>query len=91
MKVLDKISPPDGGRGWIVVMASFMCNFTVGKFVIVIHFFSVHSFCNFFSSFHNSDGIATSFGILLGPLVENFDANRSIVSFIGSLMIGIYG
>ena len=89
MKAHDNNSPPNGGRGWIVVMASFMCNFTVGKFVI--HFISVNSFYNFYSSFHNSDGIATSFGILLGPLVENFDANRSIVSFIGSLMIGIYG
>ena len=90
MKLHKTISPPDGGRGWIVVMASFMCNFTVGKLFIVNHFFLFIHFKIYFS-FHESDGIATSFGILLGPLVENFDANRSIVSFIGSLMIGIYG
>lgn len=55
----------DGGWGWIVVIASFLCNFTV-------------------------DGIATSFGILLEPLVRDFESNRSTVSWIGSLMIGVY-
>ena len=36
------------------------------------------------------DGIATSFGVLLGPLVKSFGSNRSTVSWIGSLMIGVY-
>ena len=36
------------------------------------------------------DGIVTSFGVLLGPLIESFDSNRSTVSWIGSLMNGAY-
>lgn len=62
--IQQKIKPPDGGWGWIVVAASFMCNF--------IDF-----------------GIASSFGVLLEQLVEYFDSDRSTVSWIGSLMIGM--
>jgi len=57
--------PPDGGWGWVVVFASFMCNFIV-------------------------DGIATSFGVILAPIIGSFDSNRSTVSWIGSLLIGVY-
>ena len=32
-----KTRPPDGGWGWVIVFASFMCNFTVGKFTKNIH------------------------------------------------------
>ena len=64
--VLEDIpGPPDGGWGWVVCFASFMCNFMV-------------------------DGIAYSFGILLGPLVEHFECSRSTISWVGSLLCGIY-
>lgn len=36
------------------------------------------------------DGIAYSFGVLLMPLVEHFDSSRSAVSWVGSLLAGIY-
>ena len=42
-------------------------------------------FCNF-----TVDGIAYSFGILLVPLVEYFDSSRSTISWVGSLLCGIY-
>ena len=58
-------APPDGGWGWVVCFASFLCNMIL-------------------------DGIAYSFGILLGPLVIYFDSNRSTVSWVGSLLCGIY-
>ena len=57
--------PPDGGWGWVVCFASFLCN------VIL-------------------DGIAYSFGILLGPLVIHFNSNRSSISWVGSLFCGVY-
>ena len=37
-----------------------------------------------------SDGIAFSYGILLIPLLQSFDSNRSIISNGGSLMFGFY-
>ena len=58
-------APPDGGWGWVVCFASFLCNMIL-------------------------DGIAYSFGILLGPLVIYFDSNRSTVSWVGSLLCGVY-
>ena len=42
-------------------------------------------FCNF-----TVDGIAYSFGILLVPLVDSFDSSRSTISWVGSLLCGIY-
>ena len=36
------------------------------------------------------DGIAFSYGILLIPLLDNFDSSRSIISNGGSLMFGFY-
>lgn len=57
--------PPDGGWGWVVVFASFMCNLIL-------------------------DGIAYTFGILLKPLVEDFDSDAGTISWVGSLLCGVY-
>ena len=36
------------------------------------------------------DGITSSFGVILAPIMTNFDSNRSTVSWIGSLILGVY-
>ncbi len=36
------------------------------------------------------DGIAYTFGVLLEPLVKSFDSNRSMISWVGSLLCGVY-
>eukprot|EP00095_Tigriopus_kingsejongensis_P002022 snap_masked-scaffold1627_size33010-processed-gene-0.3 protein:Tk02022 transcript:snap_masked-scaffold1627_size33010-processed-gene-0.3-mRNA-1 annotation:"monocarboxylate transporter" len=63
--LIDIPPPPDGGWGWVICFASFMCNLIL-------------------------DGIAYTFGIMLEPLVEHFDSNRSTVSWVGSLLTGVY-
>jgi len=57
--------PPDGGWGWAVVFASFMCNLIL-------------------------DGIAYTFGLLLKPLVDDFESDASTISWVGSLLCGVY-
>ncbi len=56
MPLVELPPPPDGGWGWVVCFASFMCNLIL-------------------------DGIAYTFGVLLEPLVESFDSDRSIIRF----------
>eukprot|EP00092_Neocalanus_flemingeri_P041880 GFUD01045614.1.p1 GENE.GFUD01045614.1~~GFUD01045614.1.p1 ORF type:complete len:717 (-),score=114.69 GFUD01045614.1:192-2342(-) len=58
-------SPPDGGWGWVVCAASFLCNMIL-------------------------DGIAYSFGVLLTPLCRYFDSDAGTVSWVGSLLCGVY-
>jgi len=57
--------PPDGGWGWVVCIASFLCNMIL-------------------------DGIAYSFGVLLGPLCRYFNEDAGTVSWVGSLLCGVY-
>jgi len=57
--------PPDGGWGWVVCLASFVCNLVL-------------------------DGIAYTFGVLLTPLVKDFESDRATVSWVGSLLAGMY-
>jgi len=57
--------PPDGGWGWVVVLASFTCNLIL-------------------------DGIAYTFGVLLNPLVKDFNSDSATVSWVGSLLCGTY-
>lgn len=61
----EKIVPPDGGWGWVVVFSSLMCNILV-------------------------DGIGLAYGVLLPKFAEYFNAPKSKVSLVGSVMIGIY-
>ncbi|XP_065224690.1 uncharacterized protein LOC135848662 isoform X2 [Planococcus citri] len=61
----DLPPPPDGGYGWVIVFASFMCNMIV-------------------------DGIAYTFGIFIGDLVDKFGEGRGKVAWIGSLLSGMY-
>ena len=58
-------APPDGGWGWAVVFASFMCNLIL-------------------------DGIAYIFGVLLSPMAEHFEADKGQISWVGSLLCGMY-
>ena len=61
----DAPLPPDGGWGWVIVAASFLCNLVL-------------------------DGIAYVFGLLLPPLVSHFSSDPGTVSWVGSLLCGVY-
>ena len=58
-------APPDGGWGWVIVFASFMCNLIV-------------------------DGIAYTFGVFIGEFATSFNEEKGTVSWIGSLLCGVY-
>ena len=55
---------PDGGWGWVVVLAGFMVHFLL-------------------------DGINYTFGIMLPPIVEDFNSEPETVVWAGSLLIGV--
>ncbi|VDK32006.1 unnamed protein product [Taenia asiatica] len=61
---LSPPEPPDGGWGWIIVIATF--------FIQMI-----------------DDGVATSFGIFLDDLAEEFGASLSVTSWVGAFGYGI--
>ena len=63
--VVDLPAPPDGGWGWVVCFACFLCTMI-------------------------TDGIAYSFGILLNDLVTHYDSNVGTISWVGSLLPGLY-
>ena len=52
--------------------------------------FYVLHFLHDFHQFSISDGLAYSFGVLLPPLVDYYDSNRGTVSWVGSLLCGVY-
>ena len=54
--------PPDGGWGWVIVGASFLCNMVL-------------------------DGIGYSFGILLEPLMDHYDAGKGMISMVDLLLV----
>ena len=62
----DEVVPaaPDGGWGWVVVLAGFIVHFLL-------------------------DGINYTFGIMLGPIVEDFGSEPETVVWAGSLLIGV--
>ena len=60
-----KTNAPDGGWGWVVCFACFLCTMI-------------------------TDGIAYSFGILLNDLVTHYDSNVGTISWVGSLLPGLY-
>ena len=81
-KVQNKL--PDGGWAWRIVFASFVCNIVLGIYL-------THFKVNFFSlNLIIPDGITFSYGLLLVPLLEYFDSNRSIMSNGGSFVLGFY-
>ena len=55
---------PDGGWGWMVVLAGFMVHFLL-------------------------DGINYTFGILLVPILKDFDSDSGTVVWAGSLLVGV--
>lgn len=61
----DMPPPPDGGYGWVICFASFLCNMIV-------------------------DGIAYTFGVFLGEFMEYFGEGQSTMSWVGSLLSGMY-
>ena len=55
---------PDGGWGWMVVLAGFIVHFLL-------------------------DGINYTFGILLVPILKDFDSDSGTVVWAGSLLVGV--
>lgn len=53
--------PPNGGYGWVVVFASFMCNLTVDGICYTFGLFLPH----FIEYYHSSEAITALIGSLL--------------------------
>ena len=54
------VTPPDGGYGWFVVLASFLCNFTVDGICYTFGIFLPH----FMEKFHSGKAITALSGSL---------------------------
>ena len=75
----DRGDPPDGGLGWIVVIACFFALFTLdGKFSLVT---SVQSIT------HKDLGIGYSFGMFMEPLKSELEESNAEVASVGSLQV----
>ena len=72
--------PPDGGWGWIVVLACFLTTFTLdGKNFI----FQKMTIINFGVS-----GIGYSFGMFMEPLKSELGEGNFGVASVGSIQVG---
>ena len=80
--------PPDGGWGWVICFACFMCNFIASEYPTQIVHNKLFSFL-IWKNFHFLVGIEYCFGVILPPLVEYFDSNRRSISLVGSLLSGV--
>ncbi|OQV13661.1 putative Monocarboxylate transporter 13 [Hypsibius exemplaris] len=61
-----ELRPREGGYGWVIVGAAFLCSFIV-------------------------DGVANSFGMYLITFKETYpEEPESVISWIGSLLVGVY-
>jgi len=60
----DSKDVPDGGWGWCVVTACFLCNMV-------------------------NDGIAYSFGVILGPMQSDLHVGVGTISLVGGVLAGV--
>lgn len=61
---IQVVVPPDGGWGWVVVFASFMCNVVVDGIIF--------SYCMFLSEIADEFGVTKSEAALVGSLMSGF-------------------
>lgn len=61
---IQVVVPPDGGWGWVVVFASFMCNVVVDGIIF--------SYCMFLSEIADEFGVTKSQAALVGSMMSGF-------------------
>ena len=76
------VTPPDGGWGWFVVLASFMIH-------IIGESEEIKTYTLLKTSFVSADGITYSFGVFLVELITDLGADRGEASFIPSILVGV--
>lgn len=90
----DHHQPPDGGYGWIVVFASFMCNLTVDGICYTFGIFLPH-FLDYFGSNEAITALTGSLlsgcymtvGVFVSSLVNRYGCRP--ITIIGSIMAAI--